>query len=73
MQNYEIFRERLKKLREERHGLKRRTLSELCGLSPDLVARYERGEAEPTVETVEKIADYFEVSVDYLIGRANFR
>ena len=74
MQNYELFRERLQKLREEHKGLSRRTLSELCGLPSGTIRKYERGEIEnPSVESIEAIADYFEVTVDYLIGRANFR
>lgn len=65
------FPERLRKLRE-RNRLKRYILSELCGLSPDAVRRYECGEAEPTMNTVVRIAEYFEVSVDYLIGRSDY-
>lgn len=34
--------------------------------------RYERGESEPTSSTLTKLADYFEVSVDYLLGRKNY-
>ena len=33
--------------------------------------RYERGESEPTSSTVAKLADYFGVSTDYLLGRVN--
>ena len=36
---------------------------------PEALRRYERGEAEPTMSALEKIADYYHVSVDYLIGR----
>lgn len=74
MQNFGLFQERLKKLREEHHGLSRKTLSELCGLPPGTIRKYERGEIEnPSIESIEAIADYFEVTIDYLIGRANFR
>lgn len=74
MKNFVIFQERLIKLREEHRGLSRKTLSELCGLPPDTIRKYERGEVtNPSTESIEAIADYFEVSVDYLIGRANFR
>lgn len=31
---------------------------------------YERGEREPDIKTLEKIADFFSVDVDYLIGRS---
>lgn len=62
------FSHRLQELRE-RKRISRKVLSELCGLNPDAVRRYERGEAEPTLHSLVAIAEYFEVSVDYLIGR----
>lgn len=34
---------------------------------------YELGKKDPDTETINKLADYFEVSVDYLLGRTNFR
>lgn len=34
--------------------------------------RYENGTAEPTQETLVKIADIFDVSIDYLLGRKDF-
>lgn len=46
--------------------------SQLMGLHPDMLRRYERGEAEPSMEALQKIADYYEVSTDYLIGRTQF-
>ena len=35
------------------------------------ISRYETGEREPGIAELIKIADYFHVSVDYLIGRTN--
>ena len=32
-------------------------------------ARYEKGEREPDIATLKTLADYFDVSVDYIIGR----
>lgn len=66
------FPERLRKLREAQ-GRKRQTVSELAGLPSDAVRRYERREACPSMNALVKLADYFEVSLDYLIGRTNFR
>ena len=63
------FPERLQSLRERRR-ISRKVLSELCGLSSDTVRRYERGESEPTMHSLVAIAEYFEVSVDYLVGRS---
>lgn len=64
----ERFHDRLRQLRERR-GLSRRTLSELCGLSKNMIALYERGEAVPSAEAVCLLADHFDVSTDYLLGR----
>ncbi len=59
---------RLQTLRERR-GMSRRTLSELCGLSQNMIAVYERGEADPSTDTLCQLADMFGVSTDYLLGR----
>lgn len=63
-----VFRQRLQQLREKKR-ISRKVLSELCGLNSDAVRRYERGESEPTLHSLVAIAEYFEVSVDYLVGR----
>ena len=62
------FRNRLRHLRE-RKRISRRVLSELCGLGSDAIRRYERGEAEPTLHSLVAIAEFFGVSLDYLVGR----
>lgn len=64
----EAFPQRLQKLREHRR-MSRKALSELCGLSKNMVARYEKGIREPSISKLMELADYFEVSVDYLLGR----
>lgn len=67
------FRERLRKLREETHPVRSMAVtSQLIGLPIDAIRRYERGEAEPSMSSLEKIADYYHVSVDYLMGRTNY-
>lgn len=68
----EDFARRLRRLREQRR-LSRRVMSELCGLHHDAIRRYELGEAEPPMEALIAIADFFEVSMDYLTGRQNYR
>lgn len=65
------FPERLRKLREQK-GLKRYVLSERCGLSSDAVRRYELGIAKPTMDALQRIANEFGVSVDYLLGRTDY-
>lgn len=64
------FRLRLQQLREKKR-ISRKVLSELCGLNSDAVRRYERGETEPTLHSLVAIADFFEVTVDYLVGRCD--
>lgn len=67
----EAFPLRLQRLRERRR-MNRKALGELCGLSKDMIGQYERGEREPSVGTLVDLADFFEVPVDYLLGRQNF-
>lgn len=64
----EIFAKRLCELREKRK-IKRYILSQRCGLHPDAIRRYERGEQEPDLLSLIAIAEFFHVSLDYLIGR----
>lgn len=49
--------------------MSQRVASELCGLNSDAFRKYESGEREPTAHSLIAIADYFEVSIDYLVGR----
>lgn len=64
----DTFPKRLQWMRERR-GISRRRLSELCGLSKNSIARYERGEGEPNMESLIALADFFDVSIDYLLCR----
>ena len=43
--------------------------SELIGLNKSALAKYERGERLPGADALRKIADYYEVSTDYILGR----
>ncbi len=62
------FPKRLRYLRD-RHRMKRKTLGECCGMSKDMIGKYERGEREPSVKNLIRLADFFNVSTDYLLGR----
>lgn len=64
----ETFAERLQWLREKRR-ISRSVLSELCGLNKNQIARYERGEQAPNLASLVALADFFAVSVDYLLCR----
>lgn len=63
----ELFPYRLRELREKRR-MSRKTLGELCGLSKNTIARYERGDRVPTIEAAAQIAEFFDVSLGYLCG-----
>lgn len=65
------FPERLRKLRE-RNRMKQCVLAELCGLNRNAIKLYENGKVEPTRKSLESIADYFDVSIDYLLGRSDY-
>ena len=61
---------RLKELREKRR-LSQITLAMELNLSQNSISRYETGEREADYATLIAIADYFGVSVDYLLGRTD--
>lgn len=64
------FSERLVELRKAK-GLTQRQVWESVGLSPLGYQRYEYGEREPAYQKLLSLADYFNVSLDYLVGRSN--
>lgn len=61
---------RLKELREKRR-LSQITLAMELNLNQNSISRYENGEREADYSTLIAIADYFNVSVDYLLGRTD--
>lgn len=62
----------LKKLREET-GTTQKQLAEAINVSQQSINKYENHNIEPDIETLMQIADYFDVSVDYLIGHNETR
>ena len=62
----------LKKLRQEK-GISQQVLADFILVSQQSVNKYENHKVEPDIDTIVKIADYFEVSVDYLIGNTDIR
>ena len=61
----QVFGRRLKGLREE-NGISQRELADIIGISKGAVYYYESDSRAPDIVTLEKIADYFDVSTDYL-------
>lgn len=64
------FSEKFKELRKSRN-LSQQELADYLHTSKSSVNMYERGEREPGLEMLEAIADYFNVDMDYLIGKAD--
>lgn len=62
--------ERIQNLRTD-NDLTIKTLSAEIGLHRDVYARYEKGLRDVPTDVLIKLADYYNVSVDYLLGRTN--
>ena len=65
-----MFAERLRELREK-HGLTQKELGNALNVTSQTISNYEIGKREPEISEFIKLADYFGVSIDYLIGRTN--
>ncbi|WP_338400573.1 helix-turn-helix transcriptional regulator [Enterococcus hirae] len=64
------FSENLKKLRSE-SDISQLVLAKEIGTTTRQIQRYESGENEPKLSQAVLLADYFDVSLDYLVGRTN--
>lgn len=64
------FIERLNNLMRV-EGLTQGELSRRIGVSQSAVCNWLNGKKEPSIESLWKLSDYFDVSVDYLIGKEN--
>ncbi len=66
-----IFDIRLKELREEK-GLTQTELSKKTSIKQQNISRWEKGDNSPNVDDIVKLADFFQVSTDYLLGREDY-
>ena len=64
------FSERLKELRSTK-GATQKNMADLLGITERNYQRYEYGLVDPTASNISKLADYFVVSTDYLLGRTD--
>ncbi|KSU18282.1 helix-turn-helix domain-containing protein [Lactococcus lactis] len=62
-----VFAEQLKTLRKK-NSLTQKELAEKVGVKQNSYANWENGNREPNIEMLVRIADYFDVSLDYLLG-----
>ncbi len=60
----------LKRVRKEKKVLQK-DIAKILELPLRTYQSYEYGEALPSIETLDKLADYFDVSLDYLVGRSD--
>lgn len=58
---------RLEEIRQEKK-LSQKDLAKKLNISQQAISLYEKGEREPKLETWQKLADFFNVPVDYLLG-----
>lgn len=65
-----VLNERLKALRIQ-NGVTQRAIAKGVGISEGTVQKFEYGIAKPKLDTTMRLADYFNVSLDYLVGRSN--
>ncbi|NLL92294.1 MAG: helix-turn-helix domain-containing protein [Ruminococcaceae bacterium] len=61
---------KLKDIREKRR-ITQTELADYLGVKRNTISRYETGDREPNNETLVRIAEYFDVSVDYLLGKTD--
>ena len=66
-----MFQTRLKELREAAGYKSQQSFAQAFNVSQSAVANWEAGKRRPNHATTEKIADFFQVSVDYLLGRSD--
>lgn len=64
------FGRRLKLIREEK-GYTQEQLARVLGITRSRLSMYEQGKREPSFELQEAIADFFNVDLDYLLGRTD--
>ena len=62
--------DRLQQLKKNKNVLQK-DISKAVGLSLRAYQRYEYGERQPTTDVLIALADYFDVSLDYLVGRSD--
>lgn len=70
MGNNNTFATRIKQLRID-NNLTQRDIADKIGITPTGISYWESGNAIPNFETLKKLADFFNVSIDYLTGNEN--
>ena len=63
---------RLKEIREDK-DLKQEEVAKALGITQQQYSEYERGVVLISIEKLDKLADYYDTSIDYLVGRTDER
>ena len=66
-----IVAERIKELMQE-HNLNQVKLAEGCGVKQNTISAWLSKSKEPSIRSLWLLADYFDVDIDYLVGRKAF-
>lgn len=61
---------KLKEIRQEK-GLYQKDIAQMLNKTITCICDWERGRTEPSIQDLLQLANYFEVSTDYLLGRSN--
>lgn len=67
----DIIGQRIKELRLEKN-LTQHQLAQVCNMTQDTISLWERGLRAPSAELLLLLADYFNVTTDFLLGRQNY-
>ena len=72
MKEKPYYASRLSELRNSK-GFTQQKVADDLKITRGRLNNYEQGTREPDIETLKKLAEYFYVSTDYLLGKTNFR
>ena len=65
-----LFGKKLRELRQEK-GISQRALGEVFNVCNQTISFWESGSREPDLDTLVCIATYFDVSIDFLLGKTD--
>lgn len=66
-----MFGDNLSLLRKEKN-MEQKALAKVLGVSQQTISRWENNVVEPDIKSLIKIANYFDVTTDYLLGRVDY-
>lgn len=67
-----MISQRLKELRKEK-GITQKQFAEIFQVASGTIAMWEIGKRQPDIQMIDRIASYFDVSVDYLLGKTDIK